>query len=224
MVSAAVVGDSKPSGPGSFITSPAAVIAVAEKHAPNAQGETLAPLIRQVLDEAGVTTGDVDAIGVGLGPGPFTGLRVGVVTAAGLADALGVPAYGMCSLDAIAHLHTQVEDFAVVTDARRKQVYWARYGDTGARLDGPELARPDDLAAALSGRVRVVVGAGALLYPEAFGGFQLRVALPWPSAAWLAGRALSKHMLGAVPEPLEPLYLRRPDAKPPAARKRVTPA
>jgi tRNA threonylcarbamoyl adenosine modification protein YeaZ len=193
-------------------------------HVPNAHGESLAPLIRQCLDDAGAVVTEVDVIGVGLGPGPFTGLRVGVVTAAGLADAIGVPAHGMCSLDAVAALHQSGEPLAVLTDARRKQVYWATYDEVGARVGGPDLARPDDLALSLAGRVGVIVGAGALLYAEAFEAYDVRQSSPWPSATAIARHASTMHAAGLAPEALEPLYLRRPDARPPAARKRVTPA
>jgi tRNA threonylcarbamoyladenosine biosynthesis protein TsaB len=224
MVSVAVVTKDVPTGEGAFVTAPPQIVAAVEEHAPNAQGETLAPLMRQALTDAAVAVNDVDVIGVGLGPGPFTGLRVGVVTALGLADALGVPAHGYCSLDAIAWLHSPLEDFAVVTDARRKQVYWATYGEAGDRTAGPELARPEELAEQLSGRVRVVAGAGALLYPEAFAGFRVVEERLWPSAAQIACHAVMDHAVGKVPGPLAPMYLRRPDARPPAALKKVTPA
>ncbi len=105
-----------------------------------AHGELLAAGMEQVLAEAGVTRHDLDAVCVGLGPGPFTGLRVGIVTAAALGDALGIPAYGVCSLDALgkgARL--------VVTDARRKELYWAAYDDAGNRVDGPAVALPVDV-------------------------------------------------------------------------------
>jgi tRNA threonylcarbamoyladenosine biosynthesis protein TsaB len=200
------------------------VLAERSVQAPNAQGESLAPLIRQTLDDAGAAVGDVDVIGVGLGPGPFTGLRVGVVTAASLADALGVPAHGMCSLDAVAALHQPGGPFAVLTDARRKQVYWATYGEGGVRLAGPDLARPGDLALSLQDQVDVVVGAGALLYAEAFSAYDVRQSSPWPSAPAIAAHAVATHATGVRPQALEPLYLRRPDAQPPAARKRVLPA
>ncbi|MDQ3714575.1 MAG: tRNA (adenosine(37)-N6)-threonylcarbamoyltransferase complex dimerization subunit type 1 TsaB, partial [Actinomycetota bacterium] len=71
----------------------------------NRHAETLGALIPDVLDEGGIGMADLSAIVAGLGPGPFTGLRVGVVTAAALGDALGVPAYGVCTHDAIATMH-----------------------------------------------------------------------------------------------------------------------
>ncbi len=68
---------------------------------PGQHGELLAACVRDALAEVGASRQDLTAIAVGLGPGPFTGLRVGIVTAAALADALGIPAYGCCSLDAV---------------------------------------------------------------------------------------------------------------------------
>ena len=106
---------------------------LAERAVPSGtrHAELLTPAIAAVLDDAGLTTGDLDVVVTGLGPGPFTGLRVGVVTAAALADARGLPVIGVCSLDAIGSgVRT------VVTDARRKEIYWASYDEDGARTDG----------------------------------------------------------------------------------------
>ena len=110
-------------------------------------GEQLAPLIEAVLADAGVVRQDLTAIAVGTGPGPFTGLRVGLVTARTLAFVLEIPVYGVCSLDVLAveaaHGDDPVgRDFVVATDARRKEVYLASYDDQGRRLDGPDVLRP----------------------------------------------------------------------------------
>ncbi|HYZ07958.1 MAG TPA: tRNA (adenosine(37)-N6)-threonylcarbamoyltransferase complex dimerization subunit type 1 TsaB, partial [Pseudonocardiaceae bacterium] len=94
-----------------------------------AHGELLTPSVRAVLAEAGVRTVDLDAVVCGAGPGPFTGLRVGMVTAAALADGLGVPVHPVCSLDAIAQ--EAGGPVLVATDARRREVYWARYDASG---------------------------------------------------------------------------------------------
>src|SRR5690348_5025890 len=83
---------------------------------------------------------DLDAVVTGLGPGPFPGLRVGVVTAAALGDARGLPVVGVCSLDAVGSGAR-----TVVTDARRKEVYWATYDAEGVRVDGPGVVRPEEL-------------------------------------------------------------------------------
>jgi tRNA threonylcarbamoyl adenosine modification protein YeaZ len=193
--------------------------------ASNRHGELLAPMIEAVLAEAGAVPGDLAAVGVGLGPGPFTGLRVGIMTAASLGDALGIPVYGVCSLDVIAAAAARDgHRFAVLTDARRKQVYWAVYDEAGRRVEGPELATPGELSAHLAGRVTHVIGAGALAYREHFGDFVVAETNALPDAALLAGCIVGKVLDGAPSDTLTPLYLRRPDATPPGRPKQVTPA
>ncbi len=179
-------------------------------------GEELAPAIEALLVDARVALSDVSVVGVGVGPGPFTGLRVGLMTARALGLALNIPGVGVCTLDLLAAEAIERglrEDFLVATDARRKEVYWARY-DGGredvARVDGPHVSPPAAL-----GWSGPVVGEGALLYRDAFPDAREPVA---PSAAtlcrWLAlGRP--------TVDPL-PLYLRRPDAVAPGARKQVS--
>lgn len=196
---------------------------LAERNEPadNRHGERLAPAIAAAMNDAGVTPAQLDATVVGLGPAPFTGLRVGVMTARAISDSLGIPAYGLCSLDGIAHRFAHGDgSFAVVTDARRKQVYWALYDERGQRIDGPDLAPPDELADHLRGRTADVVGAGILKYPASFGGFEIRDGDPSPRAVdlvWCAD-------LAAPAGDLAPLYLRRPDAQPPGRPKAVTPS
>jgi tRNA threonylcarbamoyl adenosine modification protein YeaZ len=176
-------------------------------------GELLAVGISRVLAEAGVQRGDLGAVAVGLGPGPFTGLRVGIVTAAALSDGLGIPAYGTCSLDALGTGRR-----VAMTDARRREVYWARYDETGTRVEGPEVSRPLELLEAL--RDVPVVGDGAHVHAEALAALDLRDAPRYPSAAALVGVIASR--VGTPAEPLVPLYLRRPDAEQPGPPKRVT--
>lgn len=189
--------------------------------APNRHGELLAPVVADLLATTDAGAAGLGAVCAGLGPGPFTGLRVGVVTAASMADALGVPAYGACSLDAVALAHADGAPTAVCTDARRKQVYWARYDAAGARVGGPDLAPAAEVAAALAPDVHVV-GAGALLYRDAFAAFTVHAEPAFPRPADLARLVAGR--IGGPSDVLEPLYLRRPDAVPPAAPKAVTPA
>ena len=179
-------------------------------------GEQLAPLIEAVLGDAGIVRQDLTAVGVGVGPGPYTGLRVGLVTARTLTFVLGIPTYGVCSLDVVA-IEAALgpapvgRDFVVATDARRKEVYLASYDDQGRRLDGPEVVRPAEAVTDSP-----VAGEGAALYPECFPG---RRDPALPSAGWLA-RAVAEE-LAELYDP-EPMYLRRPDAIAPGAPKRVS--
>jgi len=178
-------------------------------------GEQLAPLIEEVMGDVGIVRQDLTAIAVGVGPGPFTGLRVGLVTARTLAFVLEIPVYGVCSLDVVALEAAQDAPvggkLTVATDARRKEVYLATYDDQGRRLGGPDVVRPHD--AATEGPV---AGEGALLYPEAFP--EARDPL-LPSAGWLARAVVAE--LAELHDP-EPMYLRRPDAVAPGAPKRVS--
>jgi tRNA threonylcarbamoyladenosine biosynthesis protein TsaB len=178
-------------------------------------GELLAPAITALLDEAWVPRQDVTAIAVGVGPGPFTGLRVGLVTARTMALALEVPVYGVCTLDVLAAeaVDTRAVDgpFVVATDARRKEVYWAAYDEEGRRLDGPHVARPADVATGLP-----VVGAGARLYPSAF---PHAVPPEHPDARVLAEVVTDERAELLDPEPL---YLRRPDVMAPRPPKPVS--
>jgi tRNA threonylcarbamoyl adenosine modification protein YeaZ len=179
-------------------------------------GELLASGIAAVLRQAGASRRELGAVVVGLGPGPFTGLRVGIVTAAALSDALAVPAYGVCSLDGLVVSGPVV----AVTDARRREVYWARYDAGGARTEGPAVDRPADLAPRLEGHQ--VVGDGALLHADVLG--PVAAGPRYPSAALLVRRVAGRVLAGAPSDPLTPLYLRRPDAVEPGAGKKVTAA
>ena len=185
----------------------AEVLAEESRESGTRHAELLTPAIRAALSAAGLTLGDLDAVVVGLGPGPFTGLRVGVVTAAALGDARGLPAVGVCSLDAVGSGAR-----TVVTDARRREVYWARYDAAGARVDGPGVVRPDEL-----GVPGPYVGDPA---------FAERIGAPVePASVTTAGllRAAAGGLADpGVAGPLVPLYLRRPDAVPPTAAKPVT--
>src|SRR3954471_2765897 len=108
--------------------------------------EVLAPAIDTVLGEAQVDRSELSAIAVGVGPGPYTGLRVGLVTARSLGAVLKIPVHGVCTLDALAWESRRTEPFVVATDARRKEVYWARYDSATVRVDGPSVGPPGDAA------------------------------------------------------------------------------
>ena len=190
---------------------------VAERLAtrPMKHGEQLAPLIEAVLADAGLVRQDLTAIAVGAGPGPFTGLRVGLVTARTLGFALEIPVYAVCSLDVLAVEAYDTGlvhgDFVVATDARRKEVYVASYAD-GVRVEGPSVLKPAVAATDLP-----VVGEGPQLYPEAF---PHAVGPRRPSAGWLARVVTDERAELLDPEPL---YLRRPDAVASAGPKPALP-
>jgi tRNA threonylcarbamoyladenosine biosynthesis protein TsaB len=170
--------------------------------------ELLVPMIAKVMADAGVSRADLSAVAVGVGPGPYTGLRVGVVTAHVLGSVLGLPVAGVCSLDIIAASAASGREFLVATDARRKEVYWARYDAAGRRVAGPAVGPASSIPQVAE---LPVAGAGGPLYPEAFGELTEPA---YPDAGTLCALALL---------PAEPLYLRRPDAREPGPPKRVTP-
>jgi tRNA threonylcarbamoyl adenosine modification protein YeaZ len=205
--------------------------------------EVLAPLLADVI--AGIDPGSIEAIVCGVGPGPYTGLRVGIATALAVGVAWDLPVHGICSLDAVAAAArdrtTVAGDLFAALDARRKEVYWARYSVNGERIEGPRVAAPAAIDA--DRRAGAWAGNGAALHSELFGTV-LAAALDegsgvaYPHAAWIARRAsalvasgvavtggevlldahgddsgATAHALdGATLLPPRPLYLRRPDA------------
>lgn len=200
-------------------------------------GELLASSIDAMLAEAGAGRLDITAVAAGTGPGPYTGLRAGLVTARVLGSALGVPVYGVCTLDVIAAgvISTGAargQEFTVATDARRREVYWARYDADGRRLDGPAVAFPADVAEDVAEDVAgtptrrasdspglLTAGAGALLYPGVLGE---PIEPSYPAAGALARIAAGQLAAGDPGSGAEPIYLRRPDARVPGPPKRVT--
>lgn len=188
------------------------VIASFDSDEPMRHGEMLAPGIARVLSDARATAKDLSVIAVGVGPGPFTGLRVGLVTARTLAFVREIPVHGVCSLDILAAsaIDAGLEEFAVATDARRKEVYLASYAG-GRRVSGPGVLKPIDAATD-----QPVVGRGAMLYPESFP----NAAGPeHPMAAVLCDVVLNERFELLEPNPL---YLRRPDVAEPGKPKRVS--
>ncbi|MFC7218906.1 tRNA (adenosine(37)-N6)-threonylcarbamoyltransferase complex dimerization subunit type 1 TsaB [Streptomyces polyrhachis] len=193
---------------------------VSDSHQVDARrhGELLLPAVDRVLAEAGRSPAEVTDIVVGVGPGPYTGLRVGLVTAETLGAALGARVHGLCTLDGLAYASGLTGPFVVATDARRKEVYWARYADSRTRLGEPAVDRPAGIAAEVAGLP--AVGAGAELYPEVFPDARPPA---HQSAAALASLAVERLARGEeLPAP-RPMYLRRPDAQVPAGYKAVTP-
>jgi tRNA threonylcarbamoyl adenosine modification protein YeaZ len=180
-----------------------------------AHGELLAPSIDAVLEQAGVRPHDLSAIVAGVGPGPFTGLRAGLVTAATMSSALGIPAYGVVTLDALGAATSGT--VLVATDARRREIYWAVYRD-GSAAYPPKVSKPADVAIAIAEQgVLHGVGEGAAKYADVLG---VSAGSPsYPPALEFARLAADRVRAKAPGEALTPLYLRRPDAVEPASRK-----
>jgi tRNA threonylcarbamoyl adenosine modification protein YeaZ len=171
-----------------------------------AHAERITPNVLAALADAGQSMAGLDAVVVGCGPGPFTGLRVGMATASAYGHALGIPVYGVCSLDAIGG-QTRGEAL-VVTDARRREIYWARYRD-GVRIDGPEVSAPADVD---PGAAQSVAGS-----PEHAALFGLPCVEPlFPNSIGLVAAVAD---WSQRPAELVPMYLRRPDAKTLAERE-----
>jgi tRNA threonylcarbamoyl adenosine modification protein YeaZ len=181
---------------------------------PRAHGELLAPQIRATLGEAGVRPAELAAIVAGVGPGPFTGLRVGLATAASMGQALGIPTYGVCSLDALG-LAAGPGRVLVATDARRREIYHATYRD-GRRVTEPQVSRPADVAV----HADRAVGEGALKYSEVFG-LPIDEHVLYPPGVALISLVVDRIRERAAGDRLTPLYLRRPDAVESSGRKPV---
>lgn len=194
---------------------------------PREHTEALAPLITEVLQSAGAAMVDLTGVVAGTGPAPFTGLRVGLVTARTIALARGISVYGVSALAGVARGVFDVEatdSVTVVTDARRKEVYWARYERNGkhdvTEITPPTVSRPGDVARELDGDV--IRGRGVELYPEFFDGDGAEL-----SAGALGriaqARIEAARARGEQPDlPTEPQYLRRPDIHQSTGRKRAT--
>lgn len=215
------------------------VLAVGQDDRARHHDEVLMALIDDTLRRAGGGRADLEAVVAGRGPGPFTGLRVGLVTAREIAFVLDVPLHGLCSLDALALQAAEespdARSIAIALDARRREVYWARYeradggsadGTAGAaagaapalrldRVDGPTVSAPADVADELMA-CDVVAGSGALLHSEVL---HPNSALAHVDAGFLLREAWRRLDAGEDLGSTEPLYLREPDAKKPSARK-----
>lgn len=180
--------------------------------------EVIGPFLAEVLTEAGVTPAEVTGVVAGMGPGPFTGLRVGIAAARTFAAARGVPFLPLVSHDAVAADQPQTDQpqtdqpptgpFVVLTDARRREVYWSAYDADGVRVAGPGLAKPADLDEAIRAS-----------RPEAASWERVTaVAIP----AWRLGALAAERLASGAPFADDtPLYLRDPDVTMPGAPKRV---
>jgi tRNA threonylcarbamoyladenosine biosynthesis protein TsaB len=184
--------------------------------------EALMPMIAEIMDEAQLDFAALDLIAATTGPGSFTGVRIAIAAARGLALVTPAKLYGTESLtvmarSALTNGAVKRRPFAVAVDARRGMVYLGLYDETGRKLDDPLLVSPDVAVPLLPNELRTAVGSGGSLLAEAAAraGRKLEATLPelQPSAAALAEIALES---GETVSTLRPLYLRPPDARPQA--------
>ena len=183
-----------------------------------AHAEHLVPSAAGVLSRAGMSFEKLDAVVVGCGPGPFTGLRVGMASASAFGQALNVPVHGVVTHDAAAVL-AGGSRVLVVTDARRREVYSALY-EKRQRVAGPEVCAPADLQSVFDGLSQApldVLSVPAHLADQV----QQSLSVPVGEVRYIAPRTkglIAAADLSRSPAPLVPHYLRRPDAQAPAPR------
>ncbi len=200
------------------------VLASASLGIPRRHGEFVAPAIGFCLTQAELSAERLTGIAVGLGPGLFTGLRVGIATAQSMAASLQLPAVGMSSLDVLAFQARYVPGLvAVVVDARRGELFWALYRSLPGgvqRQSGLRLGRIDQLTAELEsqGEDVLVIGDGSLVYRRELQVVDVELAGPdiaWPDAAVLGELAVPRFIREETQRPtdLQPIYLREPDAE-----------
>jgi tRNA threonylcarbamoyl adenosine modification protein YeaZ len=184
--------------------------------------EALMPTVAEVMQEAGLDFGALDLIAATTGPGSFTGVRIAIAAARGLALVTRAKLYGTDSLTVMARMARELDvakgaPFAVAVDARRGMLYLGLYDKNGGRLEGPLLIAPDDAAKLLLRGTKVAAGSGAALLAAAAAersiGIEAVAPHLQPSAGALAEIALEA---GETFPVLRPLYLRPPDAKPQA--------
>jgi tRNA threonylcarbamoyladenosine biosynthesis protein TsaB len=184
------------------------VLAARSEAMPRGHQERLAPMVRELAEEAGVAFKSLDRVGVTVGPGSFTGLRVGIAFAKGMGAALSIPVVGVGTLEAMAFGRTGF--VAASIDARRGQIYLQLFGD-GVALTAPDAVTLETAAARIAevyaGGPATFTGSGAPLLEGILSGAAIETPDgPDPVAiARLAARAPIR--------PVRPLYLRAPDAK-----------
>lgn len=195
--------------------------------------ETIEPLLRNVLAESGVSPADIDCVACGVGPGPFTGLRVGIAAALAFGFARDIPVVGVCSLDVTARgaSESRGEPVTVLTRARRSELCWATYDAAGRRLAGPVIRRePVEITGPCVGDAGPI---DVVRYPSAIDLAELVIerlaageALPEEvylpeEEAGDPGAATADVLERRIAEgrfllPPRPVYLRRPDAVAPS--------
>ncbi len=189
---------------------------------PRGHAEALMPMVQEVLAEAGIEPRDLDVIAATVGPGSFTGVRIAIAAARGLALVTKAKLFGTDSLTVMAHAKLMngaapKGPFAVAADARRGMLYFSLYDEGGSLLEGPLLIAPDDAVKLLPDTLCLAVGSGAQILADATveqkRELEAALATLQPNAIALAEIALES---GETTDQLRPLYLRPPDAKPQA--------
>jgi len=182
--------------------------------------EALMPMVADIMSEGGTDFAALDLIAATTGPGSFTGVRIAISAARGLALVTGAKLFGTDSLTVMAQDPSSLRiasgaPFAVAVDARRGMLYFGLYDGEGRKIEGPFLIAPDDAAHLLASAARIAVGSGAALLADATARRGIRIEASLldlqPSAAFLAALAAGTGERAAV---LRPLYLRPPDARP----------
>jgi tRNA threonylcarbamoyladenosine biosynthesis protein TsaB len=195
------------------------------RETPMARGhaEALMPMIAEVMEESRLDFPALDLIAATTGPGSFTGVRIAIAAARGLALVTPAKLYGTDSLTVMARSARATRDldaepFAVAVDARRGTLYLGLYDGAGRKLDGPLLIAPDDAVGLLPKNLQTVVGSGGPLLAEAAAGCgrQLQAVLPELQSGAPALAEIARES-GETDSVLRPLYLRPPDARPQAA-------
>jgi tRNA threonylcarbamoyladenosine biosynthesis protein TsaB len=195
-------------------------LSLREEKMARGHAEALMPMVAEVMQEAGLAFAEIDLIAATLGPGSFTGVRIAIAAARGLALVTAAKLFGTDSLTVMAKLArasgaSGSGPFAIAVDARRGMLYFGLYDEEAGKLAGPLLLMPDEAIGLLPSGLRVAAGSGASLLAEAAAqqGLILDASLPelQPSAGALAEIAYAS---GETAPTLRPLYLRPPDAKP----------
>ncbi len=200
------------------------VLASASLGVPRRHGEFVGPAIRFCLEQCGLAADRVTGVAVGLGPGLFTGLRVGIATAQAFAAARHLPVVGLSGLDVLAFQERYTDRLiCAVIDARRGELFWAFYRAAPGgvqREGGLQLGTIDTLVAELiaTGEECLVLGDGALAHRELLEDAEVVVAGPdvaWPDAADLAELSVPRFLREQTQQPLDlqPIYLRAADAR-----------
>ena len=198
------------------------------------QAEALIPMIVEVVDLAGAAFDDLSAVAVTIGPGAFTGLRIGLAAARGIGLAAGIPVIGLTTLETIAAAVPASErndaTIAAVVESKRSDIYLQSFDASLVPLGPPASVMPDALPAALPAGTVVFAGTAAQRAYQALddpGRIRLSVSWPHPDtrvlASIAAGRLQEANAAGNPIKPPEPLYLRPPDAKLPSGGGRLRP-